>query len=173
MFPVGSSAMMSPGSFASCWRRTPSCERPCYCHALLLAAGKLSRLAARLVSKPYKVQHVRNALLDESGALIRDTQHERDVFVDVQLLYQAEILEHHADRAAELCDFVALCLAEVVAVDEHSALRGHYLARHELYQRGFTRSAASDDKYEFAVVYPEVDILKCVYSAGVMHVDIL
>lgn len=76
-------------------------------------------------------------------------------------------------EAAELCDFVALCLAEVVAVDEHSALRGHYLARHELYQRGFTRSAASDDKYEFAVVYPEVDILKCVYSAGVMHVDIL
>ena len=147
MFPVGSSAMMSPGSFAS---------------ALAIAT--------RCCSPP---ESSLGLLLDESGALIRDTQHERDVFVDVQLLYQAEILEHHADRAAELCDFVALCLAEVVAVDEHSALRGHYLARHELYQRGFTRAAASDDKYEFAVVYPEVDILKCVYSAGVMHVDIL
>ena len=71
-------------------------------NALLLAAGKLLRQAVRLAREPHQVQHIGHAPLDLPLGDIRHTHGKGHVLVGRHRGNKAEILEHHAQPAAQV-----------------------------------------------------------------------
>src|SRR6266702_1503534 len=66
------------------------------CHALLLAAGKLPRIAVRLLREPYLLQEPAGSLLD-FGAIVSENLDRRhhDVFQCCAMRKKIVLLEHH------------------------------------------------------------------------------
>jgi len=84
--------------------RRPVHERPGDRHPLLLTAGQLVREAPLLAGQPDQVENLRDGVRDGMPRLADHLQGERHVLEDRLVRQQAEILEHHADLAAQLRD---------------------------------------------------------------------
>ena len=92
--------------------------------ALLLAAGKLAGIAVGKVPQAHQLQELAGARLALGAFLTAQLQREGDVRQHGALLEQAEVLEDHADLAAQVEQAAALVAGHVLPVEEDGALGG-------------------------------------------------
>src|SRR3954453_6501666 len=71
-------------------------------NALLLAARELVRVVVKLGRKPYEAKDVRHLATDRLAALADDLERVSDVRVDGAVRQELEVLEDHADVAAQV-----------------------------------------------------------------------
>ena len=84
--------------------------------ALLLAARKVQGFFMRFFRQTNQIKHIRHAFLD-CFPFCADCAHgERDVLIHRFAVNQPEILEHHAERAAQVWDLAFFHFTDIVAV---------------------------------------------------------
>ena len=135
-------------------------QRPRDRHPLLLTAGKLSGILVRLLGDvhPLEIAHG-----DGLGLLARHLAYpdrgKGQVLEDGQVREQVEVLEHHADLAADALD-VAQVAGQFGAVD-HDASALVFLQPVDATDQGrLARSRRAADDDAFALADFEVDVLQ-------------
>ena len=92
-------------------------------HALLLTAGQGRRPSACPVGKTDPGQHLANRPFRFFLARSRDAQRQRDIVESRQVPDQPEVLEHHADAAAESGQLLARRIGQLLAKQADAAAR--------------------------------------------------
>ena len=107
----------SAGDLVARQHRRPHGERACDRDALLLAAGQLARVAVELVGEfDLGEQRLRQVLRLARRPLVDHRRRQHHVLAGRQMRKQVELLEHHADVAAQLAH-IRLAVADLHAVD--------------------------------------------------------
>ena len=120
-------------------------ERPGDCHTLLLAAGELSRILFSLLQKTDTVEKSKT-FLRRFFAVSLEHLHLREnkILADREVREELEMLEHHADVAAEPRE-VRLRIRHLNAVHENGALLHRFKAVHRLDEGGFAGTGRTAD----------------------------
>ena len=118
--------------------------------ALLLAAGELAGIVRRLLREADRLEHVRDGRLDEAARLPDDLEGERDVVVDGLVRQQPEVLEHHAEAAAEVGHLAGRDRGQPLAEHVDLARRGLLLAQHQPQQAGLAAAGRAHQEDELA-----------------------
>ncbi len=132
----------------------------CDAHALLLPAGQPARVAAVLVLQAHEFQEFIHPPRDLRRAGARHAQRQGDVVEHRLGGQQVEMLEDHADAAAQRDQSVVVQRADVHAVDEHLPVRRRLQPVDGAQQAGFARAAAADDAEDAAGRDVQVDVLQ-------------
>jgi hypothetical protein len=82
------------------------CTRKAY--TLLLATGKLTRVAAGLFPQVNEVEYIRHAFLYLVVRSSNNMHGKRHILKDRHLVYQAEILKNHAHHTSHIRHIAAL-----------------------------------------------------------------
>ncbi len=141
--------------------------------ALLFAAGKLGRLALRLVLQIDQAQEIRHAAADLLVRRADDMHRERHVLVDGHIVDQAEILKHNAHHAPQIRDLPPFEIRHHGVADDNGSLTRPFLAHNQLQKGAFARSGGADNKHEFAFVYVQIDMIERMRPVGVHFAHIL
>ena len=112
-------------------------------HALLLAAGQLSRLAPRHRGELHQLEHVLDLLLDVLDATA--AQAERDVLEDVEVREERVVLEDRVDGP-----LVRAQLRDVLVADEDRAGGGVLEAGHHAQRRRLAAARGAEQGEERA-----------------------
>src|SRR5205085_6154975 len=108
----------------------------------------------------HRAQRVIRLLLVLARRDVENGENERQVLEHCHPLDQFEVLEDHADFAAEERDLRALHGVEVAAVDDDLPLRRANLSQDQLQQRRLAGAARAGEKYEFTFVDLKSDVMK-------------
>ena len=127
-------------------------------HTLLLAAGELVGVVARLGGKTHQAQHIGHTLADGTAGHVGHPQGKRHIVIDGHLRDQAEILKHHAQRPPELRDLTLFNLVKVVAVDLNDSLGGGLLPQNQLDKGTLARTGRANNKNKLSLVHRQADI---------------
>ncbi len=120
-------------------------------HALLLPAGQLARELVLVSGQAHAVEHLEAALLRLVGAAAEHLDlRDREVLRHRQVGEQLEVLEHHADLAAQLGQ-VGLRVVDGHAVDVDLAFLDGLQCVDRLDQRGFARARRAAHDHHFAL----------------------
>ena len=138
---------------------------------LLLPARQGRRTGARPVGQSDPGQHLANRSLDLFFAGAGDPQRKRDIVEGRQVADQAEVLEHHADSAAEGRQSVALRPAQLRAeqVDPPSGRALCEVEKPE--QRGLARAGRAGEEIEAAAAKLEVEVAQHFGARAVTQAD--
>ena len=100
--------------------------------ALLLAAGKLVRVAACLFLQAHQIQYVRDAFPDLARGGPHHMHGKGDIVVNGHFVDQPEVLKDDAHRAAHIGDVPALHGGKLAAVYDNLAAVREFLAHDQL-----------------------------------------
>ena len=78
------------------------------CHTLLLTSGELFGLGFVFACQPYRSQDCRNISADLADRSLHDTLCKCYIFINITVIQQSEILEHHAQVTTESGDLSVL-----------------------------------------------------------------
>ena len=126
--------------------------------ALLLAARQRRRARAGAVGEPDPGEHLAHRALDLVLAMPGDAQRQRDIVERRQMADEAEILEHHADAAAEGGQQVARGVGQFLAEQADPAARRALREVEQFEQRGLARARRAGEEIELPRAKPEVEI---------------
>ena len=140
--PVGSSASRIAG---------PVHEGAGDGDALLLTAGQLVREPPLLARQADEVEHLRHGVGDRVPRLADHLQRERDVLEHRLVRQQAEVLEDHADLAAQLRHLPVGEAPHVLAGDVHHPAGGPLLPQHQAQEGGLAGPGCAHEEDELAL----------------------
>ena len=127
----------------------------------------------RFFRQTNQIKHIRHAFLD-CFPFCADCAHgERDVLIHRFAVNQPEILEHHAERAAQVWDLAFFHFTDIVVIDQHPPLGRPHLRGQELDHRRFAGTGRADQKDEFALVDAQVCFVHRTGAVIVHHGDIV
>ena len=128
--------------------------------SLLLTAGKLRRIAVRLVRQTDARKQLERTLVRLLVAHdLELDRSELDVFLDRQMREQVELLEHHAHAAAHQID-VGLLRGDVLALKDDLAARRLLEQVQTAQESRLARAGRTDDNDLFALLDMLVDALE-------------
>ena len=122
-------------------------ERACQCHALLLPAGKLVRLAFGKLRHLHEAQHFLHACVDFVFWKFVLFQTECDVLFHGHVRKQGIALEHHVDGAVIRGEF-----GDVLPVQNNLPFGGGFHAGQHAQQRGFAAARTAQKGEDFVAV---------------------
>ena len=126
--------------------------------ALLLAARQRRRPGAGAVGEPDPGQHLAHRPLDLGLVMPGDAQRKRDIVERRQMADQPEVLEDHADPAAEGGQRLARRVAQFLAEQADPAARRALGEVEQFEQRGLARARRAGEEIEAAAAQPEVEV---------------
>ena len=131
-------------------------ERPGECHALLLTARQLVRLALGELLEAHETQCLGRACRRLiAREVVHEAQAERDVALDGQVGEQRIALEHRVDRSA-----LGWHAGDVLAVEQHPAGIGVLEAPDHAQRGGLAAAARAEQREELAGADRDVDVLQ-------------
>ena len=113
-----------------------------------------------MLVKTHEVDERRDLLADLVLRRSREFERKRDVVVDRARGKQVEVLEDHADGAADLAQIVVGKLREILAVDDDAAARRAVEQVDAAYKRALACARATDDAEDFSGADVYGDILE-------------
>ena len=134
-------------------------------HALLLTAGELRRVGARLVRQAHQGQQLPGAGLGLGAGYVAELQGQHDVLQTGALHQQVEALKDHRDAVAYLPQFLLAHGTQVAAVQQHAALRGALQHVDAAYQRALAGAAHANDAVNVSVVDGQVHMPEGVHGS--------
>ena len=142
-------------------------------HTLLFAAGKLVRISVRLILQAHQTNYIRYTLSDILRRRINYTQHECYVFVYGHGRDQPEVLEHKPDGTPQRRDTPPPQFIQIIPINIDRTAGRIDLFQDQLDHGTFTGTGSANHKGKVSVIDFQVDIVQCVYAAGICHRDIL
>ena len=122
--------------------------------ALLLAAGKVQRLAVEIGLELQKLGGFAHPRLDLLRRNPRNAQRRGDVLVDIERGVIDELLVDHGNAAA-----LHRPARHVLALDEHAAARRRIEPGHEAHERGLAGERRAEQHVEGAPLKGQVDVV--------------
>ena len=135
-------------------------ERPHDGETLLLAAGELAGVLARLVAQPHALQEGHRLLLRLClGNLLLQRRRKRYIVEHRHIRKDIEMLEHHADALAVFADG-QLLRGDILALEEDLPLVGRLQQVQAPQERRLAAAAGTDDGDNLAPADPGGDALE-------------
>lgn len=135
-------------------------ERPHDGETLLLAAGELAGVLARLVAQPHALQEGHRLLLRLClGNLLLQRRRKRYILEHRHIRKDIEMLEHHADALAVFADG-QLLRGDILALEEDLPLVGRLQQVQAPQERRLAAAAGADDGDDLAPADPGGDALE-------------
>ena len=128
-------------------------------HTLLLAAGELMREPLALVLEPDHLEHLGHQAPHHLARGADHREGELDVLIGRLGRQQSEVLEDHADVAAQRRDAPRRDAGEIAAGDVHGAAGGGDLLEHHAHHGGLAGAGGSDEEHELPTGELDVEIL--------------
>ena len=157
--PVGSSAMISRGSWTSaramavrCCSPPDSCEGTCWA----------------CCGQPDEREHPVDGRPDLAPRRAGHLEREGDVLADRLGRQELEVLEDDADLAPHLGHLAAAELGHVLAVEDDRAARRELVADEQLDERRLARAGRPDEEDEVALGDDQVDVAQGDLAVGVL-----
>ncbi|MCY1417818.1 hypothetical protein D9M71_333600 [compost metagenome] len=131
----------------------PAGQRAGDADALLLPAGKLRRVLARVLDEADAVEQLGDAGVDLAGAVVAgQAQRHGDVVGDGLRGQQVEVLEDHSDALAEAAQAVGVEGGDVFAVDDDAPAAGLFEAVDQAQQGALAGAGMADQAEHLAIL---------------------
>ena len=131
-----------------------------YAHTLLLAAREFVGEVGTFVLQPHRLQHFLDAGIAGLAFPARGTKHKAQVLLHGHLVDETEVLEHHAQFAAQCRQMLRFELAQVVAQHRGLAALNGQLGIQALEQRALARPYAAGDIDKIVLLHAQVHVFK-------------
>ena len=132
-------------------------QRPRDADALLLAAGKLRRIARALIGEADELQQRQHLARDRGPVEARDLERQRDILEGGARRQQVEMLEHHADRAPHAPPLALAGRGDVDIVDDDAPGARPLEPIDQADQRRFAGAGPTDDPENRPARHRKVD----------------